>query len=227
MRLDELKKGFWGYKKESVYNYVVALEEEASKRLAEKNAQIDKLEAEAQRQRTELATQYERQIDKLKAEAQCQRAELANQYEEQIEKLKAEIAPLLEENEALRNNQDLVFATMLDAQKYADQLKTDSARQAQQARQELSIAVQQKNQQLDAYVKRIRQLRAAIRELLEDLDSKTGEMEKALVHLPAHAPNTDLSRQGSNLVILPEDLSAAAGAETATPGAEKTEKWNK
>ena len=30
MRLDELKKGLWGYKKEGVYRYIMNLEEESS-----------------------------------------------------------------------------------------------------------------------------------------------------------------------------------------------------
>ena len=36
MRLDELKKGFWGYQKESVYRYIVSLEEEVSKKIEER-----------------------------------------------------------------------------------------------------------------------------------------------------------------------------------------------
>ena len=37
MRLDELKKGLWGYKKEGVYRYIMNLEEESSQKLAEKD----------------------------------------------------------------------------------------------------------------------------------------------------------------------------------------------
>ena len=40
MRLDELKKGLWGYKKEDVYRYIVGMEEESSRKLAEKDAKL-------------------------------------------------------------------------------------------------------------------------------------------------------------------------------------------
>ena len=41
MQLDELKKGFWGYQKEGVFQYITAREEEFSRRLLEKEAQAD------------------------------------------------------------------------------------------------------------------------------------------------------------------------------------------
>ena len=46
MRLEELKKSLWGYRKETVLQYVVAQEEAFSKRLLEKDGQA----AEADRQ---------------------------------------------------------------------------------------------------------------------------------------------------------------------------------
>lgn len=36
MKLDQLKKGFWGYKRASVYEYITMMEEEFSEKLAEK-----------------------------------------------------------------------------------------------------------------------------------------------------------------------------------------------
>ena len=36
MKLDQLKKGFWGYQKASVYEYITMMEEEFSEKLAEK-----------------------------------------------------------------------------------------------------------------------------------------------------------------------------------------------
>jgi len=185
--MNELKQGLWGYRKDSVYQYIVLLEEEASKRVAEKDARIDRLEAESRRQLAELETA---------------------------------LASLREENQTLRDNQERVFFTMLEAQKYADQLRADSARQAKQAQEELSSAVQRENQKLDSYAKRLRQLRAVIQGLLEEFDSKAEDVEKALERLPAQAPGAD--REGSPLGDAP-----AAGAETAGAGQEKGEAWNK
>lgn len=50
MKMDELKRGFWGYKKDSVYRYIVSMEEDASARVAEKEARLEKLEAESKQQ---------------------------------------------------------------------------------------------------------------------------------------------------------------------------------
>ena len=65
MRLEDLKKGFWGYQKEAVLQYIAAQEEACSLRLLEKDeqatqaslkaqARIQELEAEVQRLRQEL-----------------------------------------------------------------------------------------------------------------------------------------------------------------------------
>lgn len=54
MRLDELKKGFWGYKKESVYRYIVSLEEEVSEKLEQEEEQSKKVKGELRQRLSEL-----------------------------------------------------------------------------------------------------------------------------------------------------------------------------
>ena len=54
MQLDELKKGFWGYQKEGVFQYITAREEEFSRRLLEKEAQADQALQRAQTRVQEL-----------------------------------------------------------------------------------------------------------------------------------------------------------------------------
>ena len=44
MELEKLKKGFFGYKKESVYHYIASVEEEFSSKLLEKDEQLKKNE---------------------------------------------------------------------------------------------------------------------------------------------------------------------------------------
>lgn len=53
MRMDELKQGLWGYKKDSVYHYIASMEEKASERMGEKDAMIENLRAENKRQAEE------------------------------------------------------------------------------------------------------------------------------------------------------------------------------
>ena len=48
MRLEELKKGFWGYKKEGVFQYITDLESTFSQKLLEKDAQAERAAQEAQ-----------------------------------------------------------------------------------------------------------------------------------------------------------------------------------
>lgn len=54
MRLDELKKGFWGYKRESVYRYITMLEEETSKKLEEQQEQVRREAEKAEKRIYEL-----------------------------------------------------------------------------------------------------------------------------------------------------------------------------
>ena len=98
MRLDELKKGLWGYKKEGVYRYIMNLEEESSQKLAEKDEKMAQQEAQAQSRIGEL----ERTVEALR-----------------------------EENTSLKANQSAVFATLLEAQRYAERLREESARREQ------------------------------------------------------------------------------------------------
>lgn len=43
MQISELKKGFWGYRKEDVYQYISTLNEEFSKKLLEKDEKTEGL----------------------------------------------------------------------------------------------------------------------------------------------------------------------------------------
>lgn len=48
MRLEELKKGFWGYQKDSVFRYITQQEEAFTQKLMEKDAQIERVQARIQ-----------------------------------------------------------------------------------------------------------------------------------------------------------------------------------
>lgn len=170
MRMDELKRGLWGYKKDSVYHYIVSMEEKASARLAEKEARLTELEKEAAQQL----------------------AELERKSQQQITELETTVKALREENAALRENQASVFATMLEAQKYAEQLRADSDRQRQQAQERFSAVIQQKTRQLDGYLERVRQIRMMIRETLKDFDERMTDVEQTLTRLPGQAPGAGL-----------------------------------
>lgn len=54
MRLESLKKGFWGYKRDAVFQYITEQEELFSQKMAEKDAQLDRAGQQAQARIQEL-----------------------------------------------------------------------------------------------------------------------------------------------------------------------------
>ena len=155
MRLDELKKGLWGYKKEGVYRYIMNLEEESSQKLAEKDEKMAQQEAQAQSRIGEL----ERTVEALR-----------------------------EENTSLKANQSAVFATLLEAQRYAERLREESARREQKAQEELKTKICHQTQMLERYSDRVRQLREVLRDMLVEFDGKAEQTGQALAYIQEQDP---------------------------------------
>ena len=72
MRLEELKKGFWGYQKDSVFQYITDLANACSQRLQEKDLQAERAAREAQTR-----------VQALEEENRALRAELSRLREQQ------------------------------------------------------------------------------------------------------------------------------------------------
>ena len=140
MRLDELKKGLWGYKKEGVYRYIMNLEEESSQKLAEKDEKMAQQEAQAQSRIGEL-----------------------------------ERSPIL-------------LATLLEAQRYAERLREESARREQKAQEELKTKICRQTQMLERYSDRVRQLREVLRDMLVEFDGKAEQTGQALASIQEQDP---------------------------------------
>ena len=155
MRLDELKKGLWGYKKEGVYRYIMNLEEESSQKLAEKDEKMAQQEAQAQSRIGEL----ERTVEALR-----------------------------EENTSLKANQSAVFATLLEAQRYAERLREESARREQKAQEELKTKICRQTQMLERYSDRVRQLREVLRDMLVEFDGTAEQTGQALASIQEQDP---------------------------------------
>lgn len=185
MRMDELKRGLWGYKKDSVYRYIVSVEEKASERVAEKEARLEKQE---------------------------------EQSKQQIAKLEADLKALREENAALRENQALAFSTLMEAQKYAGQLREDSLCREQQAREEFSAVLQQKVRQLEGYLDSIQRFRETVQELLKEFDGKADDTQRALLRLQAMAPGNELAGRGPASGVRPSGEGAPARDEAPAAG---------
>lgn len=109
MELDKLQKGFFGYKKASVYEYLVSLEEEFSVKLMEKDQQMKKneeqflsrigqMEEELKELRKKYDSQYKEQsmiadtlveakrfAEQMKKESTVKEEEARAQFEEQLQ----------------------------------------------------------------------------------------------------------------------------------------------
>ena len=73
MTLDELRSGFFGYQKASVYRYITSLEEQFSFKLVEKDAAAKR-----------AAEQYQEKINQLEQELQAVREQCETQKNEQM-----------------------------------------------------------------------------------------------------------------------------------------------
>ena len=126
MTLDELRSGFFGYQKASVYRYITSLEEQFSSKLVEKDAAAKRA---------------------------------AEQYQERINQLEQELQAVREQCETQKNEQMVIAHTLLDAQRYAEQMKQESAQKQQEAQRCLDEQVAEKNRELERYRSQVQELR--------------------------------------------------------------------
>ncbi len=190
--MDELKRGFWGYKKDSVYRYIVSMEEDASARVAEKEARLEKLEAESK---------------------------------QQIAGLESALSALREENASLRNNQAVVFSTLMEAQKHAEHIKAESRRRERQVQEEIAMSVQRKTKQVDNYLEQIRMFRETVQAMLKEFDERAEEAERSLTQLRSQAPSADL--EGDPLTLGDAPAAGGRAQKKAEQVPQEEEPWKK
>lgn len=96
--MDELKRGFWGYKKDSVYRYIVSMEEDASARVAEKEARLEKLEAQKHAEHIKAESRRrERQVQEEIAMSVQRKTKQVDNYLEQIRMFRETVQAMLKE----------------------------------------------------------------------------------------------------------------------------------
>lgn len=115
MKLDQLKKGLWGYRKTDVYAYITEAEQEFSARLAEQESQHQKSEQ-----------QYLERIDALEQELRAVKEQLEQQRSEKME-IASTLMAATQYGESLRR----------DAREQARREREDWERQLDDARREL------------------------------------------------------------------------------------------
>lgn len=96
MKTDELKTGFWGYKKFSVYQYINTLEEQFSAQLLEK----DRESREALEQEQQRVRQLEQELEDLRRQMEeQQREQMLARYDERLSRLRGQFVSMLREME--------------------------------------------------------------------------------------------------------------------------------
>ena len=160
MKTDELKTGFWGYKKFSVYQYINALEEQFSAQLQEKDRE------------SRAALEQERQ---------------------RVRQLEQELADLRRQMEDQQHEQMLIASTLLEAQRYAEQLKKEADGREQEAQRQLDDALELRAQILSRYDDRLSRLRDQFVSMLQEMEEAAGRVSDAVEETKASAPERNMS----------------------------------
>lgn len=156
MRLDEIKKGFWGYNKEEVCRYIAQLE----------------------------------------AKAQAKKEEELRRQEEASSKRVAELEEALravrEENEVLRREQASIADTLIQAQKYAQQIRDEADEFEREAHGRVQASVDRRLQELEEYSAAADVLKEQLHALLKDTLGKTEDIQRELNILHDKGPDSNL-----------------------------------
>ena len=160
MKTEDLKTGFWGYKKYSVYQYITEMETQFSAKLMEKDEEAKAL-LEQERQRS-------------------------RQLEEELAQLRRQL-------ERQNSEQALIASTLMEAKRYAQQLKDRADEQDQAARQQLEEALSLRDAELNSYDERLQRLRRQFTELLHEMDGSAQQPEADLEEPKAQAPRRSMS----------------------------------
>ena len=159
MRLDELKKSFWGYKKESVHRYISQLEDDASEKLMKKDAQME-----------QAAEQAKKRIAALEDDLRMARSEI----------------------ESLRREQTNIAETMLEAQRYVQQIKSQVSAFEQEARAKIQSDLDKQQMELEEYSAMTGDLKQRLQALLQETMEKAEEMQLDIEELKKKSPASRL-----------------------------------
>lgn len=176
MKTDELKTGFWGYKKFSVYQYIHSLEEQFSAQLLEKDRES--------------------------------RAAL-EQAQQRVLQLEQEVTDLRQQLESRQNEQMLIASTLMEAQRYAEQLRQESDAREQEAQRQMEEALKLRDQILARYDGQIAHLRQQFASVLQEMEDSARQVSLEVEELKAAAPERNMSLFQRN----PEPETGAQGSE--------------
>lgn len=171
MRLEELKKGLWGYKKEGVFQYITELEETCSRKLQDREAQAERAEQQA----GERIRALEQENGALKEELAVLRG--------RQDRISAAILDARASAEAMKAESR--------AQEEAARAETQAREAA--ARETIRRTLEAELAELDRYREKVAALRESVHRTLEELQRRTEALERQAEALDEASPAGNLT----------------------------------
>lgn len=199
MQLTDLKKGFWGYQKESVYQYISALDVTFSEKLADK----DKESKEMIRELEERGRELERENEEMKKETA---------------RLEEENAEIRKENEEFKKLQRAISDSILDAKSYAAQLKKETEMKECSLRSQIEEEAARQRRRVESYAHEIDALQENLKTVLGRFDGALQNTKDSASRLSQRDPleeKGDAEQGRSSGVHKEENAAEEQGKQTA------------
>lgn len=119
--------------------------------------------------------------------------EALEQERQRAQQLDRELNELRQQYESLKEEHLLIANTLLEAQRYAEDLRSQTRAQEQAACQQLQEALEDRRAVLAQYDDRLGQLRALFRTMLQELDDSAAQMEPRVEALREAMPDGNMS----------------------------------
>lgn len=171
MRLEELKKGLWGYKKEGVFQYITDMEDTCARKLQEKDAQLRETEQRAQTR-----------IQTLEGENRALRAEL-EKLREQQDQISRAILDARASAEAMQEETRLREETA----------RAETRAREEKARETVRRTLDGELAELSRYQEKLDALRGEICRTLEGMERQAAELAQRAERLAEESPEGNLT----------------------------------
>lgn len=137
-------------------------------------------------------TTLEEQFSAKLLEKDTEYQKVLAQNQEKIQQLEEELRQLRERCEKQEHEQMLIAGTLMDAQRYAGQLRHEAELREQDARQKLDAETARQEQALQQHDARIQQLRETFRTMLEEMDRSAEELAQRTEEVKADGPERNM-----------------------------------
>lgn len=115
------------------------------------------------------------------------------QERQRVQQLEEELSDLRRQLEEQHTEQSLIASTLLDAQRYAAQLKRESDAREEEAQQQLTDALELRDQVLSRYDDQLSQLRGQFAAMLQDMDAAARQVAQEVEEIKAAGSDRNMS----------------------------------